>query len=122
MRPRSGAGCRREEGTRGDGRGVWSVGKGKIKPSRERRRGAEDFISPGTRLNFCYVSESVSAFAVSSGVLLSFFLAKRTREWTRQLVPLRSDCAAAAASRRLAKGFSAMENVSQLMTFVCVSP
>lgn len=34
MRPRSGEGCRQEEG-KGDGRGVWSVGKGKIKPSRE---------------------------------------------------------------------------------------
>lgn len=34
MRSHSGEGCRQEEG-KGDGWGVWSVGKGKIKPSRE---------------------------------------------------------------------------------------
>lgn len=124
VRPRSGGGCRPEEG-KGDGRGVWSVGKGKIKPSREPPSGAEDFISPEQRSTFSEllqrVFNCVCVCVVSCCpvvVLFDVVLLRGTRAWTRQLLPLRSAPLPPGCWPRL----PAVENVSQLMTFICVSP
>lgn len=108
-------------------KGGWtgSVGKGRIKPSREPPSGAEDFISPEQRSTFpellqrffnclcvCVVSCCPVVF------LFDVFLLRGARAWTRQLLPLRSAPLPPSCWPRL----PAVENVSQLMTFICVSP
>lgn len=95
MRPGSGEGCRREEGKGGDGWGVRSVGKGKIKPSQqhpsETLKISSVLINSWTFLGLLQLFfTAVAALALSSvpsvfcfGLI---FLPKGTQTWTRQLL------------------------------------